>query len=272
MKELRNDRILTMVRQHYGEVSKGGTSCCDSGSASSCCNTQPVAGGVSEDSRCFAYPEEDVRSLPQGSYLALGCGNPVTLGEIKPGETVLDLGSGAGVDCFLASKQVGAEGHVIGVDMTTEMLSKARENAVKGGYENVEFRLGEIEHLPVADSSVDVVISNCVINLSPDKPRVLSEIYRVLKPGGRLAVADMIAQAPLPEEMLGNPELYCACIAGAAAVEDLEASLNSTGFHGVKILFKGEAEDSADAERDGSSPADQVKSALVQAVKPVDVR
>ncbi|MFH1114658.1 MAG: arsenite methyltransferase [Pseudomonadota bacterium] len=274
MQTLSNDRIRTTVRQHYGEAVKKGTNCCGSGaaSASSCCTTQPVTGGVSDGSRCFTYPEEDVRGLPQGSYLALGCGNPVALGEINRGETVLDLGSGAGVDCFLASRQVGEEGHVIGVDMTPEMLSKARENAVKGGCGNVEFRLGEIEHLPVADASVDVVISNCVINLSPDKPRVLSEIYRVLKPGGRLAVADMIAQAPLPAETLGNTELYCACIAGAAPVEDLRTMLTGTGFHEVKIRLKGDAQESEGCSCAGATPADLVQPALVTAVKPIDAQ
>lgn len=200
--------------------------------------------------------------------MGLGCGNPQAIAGLRPGETVLDLGSGGGIDCFLAAKQVGPTGLVIGTDMTPEMISKARANAETLDSNNVEFRLGEIENLPVADGSVDVIISNCVVNLSPDKPRVFREAFRVLKPGGRVAIADVVATAELPEELRDDPALYCGCISGAAAIGDLERALSDAGFQEIRIEID---EGSRDLIR-GWAPerdiASCVASASIEAVKP----
>ncbi len=183
-----------------------------------------------------AYSREQMTAVPEGANLGLGCGNPVALASLRPGETVLDLGSGAGFDCFLAAQAVGDAGRVIGVDMTPEMLGKARENARKGGYGNVEFRLGEIEHLPVADASVDIIISNCVINLSPDKPQVFAEAYRVLRPGGRLTVSDIVLLKPLPPGLANSVAAYVGCLAGASLKEDYLGMLRRAGFADVQVV------------------------------------
>ncbi|MBM3132509.1 MAG: arsenite methyltransferase, partial [Chloroflexi bacterium] len=197
-----------------------------------------------------------------------GCGNPQAIAALKPGETVLDLGSGGGFDCFLAAPKVGPDGKVIGVDMTPEMLSKARETAARNGYANVEFRLGEIEHLPVADSSVDVILSNCVINLSPDKERVFEEAFRVLKPGGRLAIMDMVSIAPLPRELASDPTLYCGCIGGAALIADLEHMLKEAGFEHIRIKPKDESREFIREWSPQHRIEDYVVSASIEAVKP----
>jgi SAM-dependent methyltransferase len=186
-------------------------------------------------SLAMGYSAEDVAGVPEGANLGLGCGNPQAIAGLRPGEVVLDLGSGGGFDCFLASKKVGVSGRVLGVDMTPAMVSKARANAEKAGSENIEFRLGEIEALPVADASVDVIISNCVINLSPDKARVFREAHRVLKPGGRLAVSDVVAFADMPESVRKDMELYSGCIAGASPIKELEAMLKAAGFEDVQV-------------------------------------
>jgi ubiquinone/menaquinone biosynthesis C-methylase UbiE len=183
----------------------------------------------------MGYSDDELTSVPEGANMGLGCGNPQAIAALKPGETVLDLGSGAGFDSFLAARQVGEGGKVIGVDMTPDMISKARENARKGSYDNVQFRLGEIEHLPVADGCVDVIISNCVINLSTDKPAVFRESYRALKPGGRLAISDVVATAQLPEEIKNDLKLYSACVSGASTIFDLESVLADCGFTEIKI-------------------------------------
>ena len=183
----------------------------------------------------MGYTEEDLSGLPEGANLGLGCGNPVALASLKEGETYLDLGSGAGIDCFIASKKVGKNGKVIGVDMTHEMLEKARENARKGCYDNVEFRLGEIEHLPVADNTVEVITSNCVINLSPDKKAVFEEALRVLKPGGRIMISDIVLLKELPQELLDSIEAYVGCISGAMLKDDYLKIVKETGFTGIKI-------------------------------------
>ena len=199
----------------------------------------------------IGYSEDELAGVPQGSYLGLGCGNPVALASLAEGETVLDLGSGAGLDCFLAADRVGESGRVIGVDMTQEMLRLARRNAAEGGYRNVEFRLGEIENLPVRDGEADVVISNCVINLSLDKPRVFREAYRALKPGGRLLVSDLVLLRPLPEKISRSAAAYAACIAGAALKDDYLEAVREAGFWQVEVL----EETSYTLELEGDEPA-----------------
>lgn len=186
----------------------------------------------------LGYTLEDVNNVPLNSNLGLGCGNPVAIASLKKGEVVLDLGCGGGFDCFLASKQVGDTGYVIGVDMTPEMIALARKNAEKGGYKNVEFRLGEIEHLPVADESVDVIISNCVINLSQDKERVFKEAYRVLKPGGRLSISDIVAIAELPNEIRQDLNMIAGCIGGAESVENIRKMMQKAGFKDIRLTPK----------------------------------
>ncbi len=216
------------------------TSCCGgsaatkkASAATSCCSGSAAAETIS---KAVGYSEDDMASVPEGANLGLGCGNPIALASLKKGETVLDLGSGGGFDCFLAAGKVGKEGKVIGVDMTPEMLERARENARKGDYKNVEFRLGEIENLPVADNSVDVIISNCVINLSPDKNRVFQEAFRTLKPGGRLMVSDIVLLRDLPESIKNSVTAYVGCIAGAMLKDDYLKAVKAAGFREVKIL------------------------------------
>jgi ubiquinone/menaquinone biosynthesis C-methylase UbiE len=216
----------------------------------------------------MGYSPEEVQAVPMGADLGLGCGNPQAIAALQPGETVLDLGSGAGFDCFLAVRQVGPTGQVIGVDMTAEMVAKARENAGAAGYANVEFRLGEIEHLPVADASVDVIISNCVINLSPDKPQVFREAFRVLRPGGRLAISDIVTTAPLPEEVRNDLALYAGCIAGAATIAELEAMLGESGFDNIRIQPKDESRQLIREWAPGQKIEDYIVSAAIEAVKP----
>jgi ubiquinone/menaquinone biosynthesis C-methylase UbiE len=203
--------------------------------------------------------------------MGLGCGNPVTLASLKPGETVVDLGAGGGFDCFLAAKQVGEAGKVIGVDMTPDMITKARMNAEKVGAQNVEFRLGEIEHLPVADDSVDIIMSNCVINLSPDKLSVYRDAFRVLKPGGRLAIADILATAPLPEKVQQNLALVAACVGGAATIDDTREMLTQAGFQDIKIQLKDESRELIRAwdPNKSDNAGDYVVSAYIEAVKPL---
>jgi SAM-dependent methyltransferase len=224
--------VKKAVRDSYGLIARAKGSCCGPQKATSC-----GCGGAPQDiSRLVGYSDEELGSLPEGADLGLGCGNPVALASLKKGETVLDLGSGAGIDCFLAAGKVGPKGRVIGVDMTADMLEKARANARKAGARNVEFRLGEIENLPVADGSVDAVISNCVINLCPDKRRVFKEVFRVLRPGGRMMVSDIVLKAPLPEAVRGSVEAYVSCIAGAALKRQYLEAIRSAGFRDVKVL------------------------------------
>lgn len=218
--ELKMDEVRKSVAEHYGKVAERG-SCCGGGTA---------RGGCGGD-----YSAADLAAAPEGSNLGLGCGNPVDLASLREGETVVDLGSGAGFDCFIAAERVGPGGSVIGVDMTAAMLSKARENTRRAGYANVEFRLGEIEHLPVADASADVVISNCVINLSPDKGAVYREAFRVLRPGGRVAVSDIVRVGEFPAQMRANPEAWSACVTGAATPEEHAAWLAGAGFTDVSV-------------------------------------
>jgi SAM-dependent methyltransferase len=223
-----DEKIRKQVRKRYGNIAKTSSSCC----SSSCgCGTKSSA----DMSRLIGYSDEEIGSVPEGANLGLGCGNPTALASLKEGERVLDLGSGAGFDSFLAARKVGKTGKIIGVDMTSEMLDKARKNAEKGKYANVEFRLGEIENLPVADNSVDVVISNCVINLSPNKKRVFEEAYRVLAPNGRLMVSDIVLLEALPEALQRNAEAYSACISGAEIKSRYLGLIEKAGFQDVKV-------------------------------------
>ena len=223
---MKEDHIRKKVREGYAKIAEGKDCCC--GSAASTCE---------EDiSKNIGYSEEELASVPEGADLGLGCGNPVAFASLKEGETVLDLGSGAGLDCFLAANKVGQKGRVIGVDMTPEMIDKARQNARKSKRENVEFRLGEIENLPVADNAVDVVISNCVINLSTDKQRVFKEAFRVLKPGGRLMVSDIVLLKELPEVIKKSVRAYIGCLSGAVMEDKYVGMIKAAGFHDVKII------------------------------------
>jgi arsenite methyltransferase len=233
---MKKEDIRKTVRQRYGRIAQP-NSCC--GPVNTCCGPQVSCCGDTptiDISKNIGYSEEELKAIPEGADLGLGCGNPVAIASLKEGDTVLDLGSGAGIDCFLAAKRVGPKGRIIGVDMTPEMLERARENAKRTKYENVEFRLGEIEHLPVADSSVDVVISNCVINLSPDKRQVFNEAYRVLKPGGRLMVSDIVLTRELPEAIKNSIEAYIGCVAGAVLKDTYLEAIETAGFRDVTII------------------------------------
>jgi len=231
---MKETEIKKTVREKYGAIAKqSGSSCGCNPAATSCCGSSTGVSNIIGKS--IGYSDKDLNSVPEGANLGLGCGNPVALASLKEGETVLDLGSGAGFDCFLASKKVGATGKVIGVDMTPDMLDKARENCKKGGYNNVEFRLGEIENLPVADNSIDIIISNCVINLAPDKKRVFGESFRVLKPGGRVMVSDIVLLKELPEFLKSSIDAYVGCVAGASLKGDYLADIKNAGFKNVKV-------------------------------------
>lgn len=228
---MKEKEIKKTVRQGYAEIANKQGSCC--APAGSCCSGVQSARGIGKK---IGYTEEDLMTAPDGANLGLGCGNPVALASLQEGETVLDLGSGAGFDCFLAARRVGQYGRVIGVDMTPEMVDRARENARKGDYSNVEFRLGEIENLPVGDNSVDVVISNCVINLSPDKARVFAEAFRVLKPGGRLMISDVVLLKELPNYIKSDPVAYVGCLAGAVMKEVYLDLIRGAGFCDVEVI------------------------------------
>ncbi len=228
---MNEDETRKIVREGYAKVAKQKSSCC--APVASCC------GGTDrtkEISKKMGYTEEELNVVPKGANLGLGCGNPVALASLKEGETVLDLGSGAGFDCFLASSKVGDSGKIIGVDMTPEMVEKARDNARNGNYTNVEFRLGEIENLPVGDNSVDAVISNCVINLSPNKKRVFAETFRALKPGGRLMVSDIVLLKELPDYIRNSIQAYVGCVAGAMLKDEYLKTVRDAGFQDVKII------------------------------------
>jgi len=228
---MKKEEIKKVVREGYAKIAKQGSSCC--GPEKSCCGNTIL---VKDISRMIGYTENQIETVPEGAHLGLGCGNPVALASLRDGETVLDLGSGAGFDCFLAANMVGRNGRVIGVDMTPEMIEKARVNAGKGNYANVEFRLGEIEKIPVADNSVDVVISNCVINLSPDKSRVFKETFRVLRPGGRLMVSDIVLMKELPDFIKNSFEAYIGCISGAMMKDEYIGVIRDAGFRDVRVV------------------------------------
>ena len=248
--------VREQVRRRYGATARAETSSCGDG----CC--------TSTSANALGYSAEESAIAPEGANLGLGCGNPLAIASLRAGQVVLDLGSGAGFDCFLAARAVGSSGKVIGVDMTHAMLSKARENAQKNGFTNVEFRLGEIEALPVADNSIDVIISNCVINLSPEKQRVFDEAFRVLQPGGRLAVADMVATATLSDDIKSDWAAYTGCMAGASQITDLERMLETSGFKNIKIAPKDSSRSFIGEWLPGKRIEDYLVSATIEAVKP----
>jgi SAM-dependent methyltransferase len=225
------DKIKKTVRDRYAKTVTAGTSCCGDTGTSRC-----GGNGAEVISKEIGYSKDDLSSVPDGANLGLGCGNPIALASLKEGETVIDLGSGAGFDCFLASPKVGKSGKVIGVDMTFEMIEKARQNAKSGSYENVEFRLSEIENLPVADNTGDIIISNCVINLSPAKDQVFAEAFRVLKPGGRMMISDLVLNKELPDEIRNSVNAYVGCIAGAALKDEYLSLIKEAGFENVEIV------------------------------------
>ncbi len=268
------DEIRSAVRQRYGQIARDSDQrapCC--GPSDCCGDGEPLTSVVQS-----LYESSDLAGLPLDvTGMSLGCGDPGTLAALQPGQTVLDLGSGGGIDCFLAARQVGPSGHVIGVDMAPDMIDRARASAARIGATNVEFRLGEVEHLPVADETVDVVISNCVINLSPDKPQAFREAYRVLKPGGRLAVSDIVTRAPLPPEITQNLDAWAACVAGAWVDQDYVAAIEAAGFVKVRLGAKeldqeaiAAGADQLGLEIDPSAAQKTVYSARVTAVKPVE--
>lgn len=277
------DDVRRNVRAHYGKIAETTqlnpadsqySSCCgptfqNAGSMESglCCGGKDVS--AEQISKALGYSEMDVNNCPAGSNMGLGCGNPKAIAALKPGEVVLDLGSGGGFDCFLASREVGETGQVIGVDMTPDMLEKARQNLVTSGVTNVEFRLGEIEHLPVADASIDVIISNCVINLSPYKQQVLDEAFRVLKPGGRLAFSDVVAKAPLPESLKNSVTMIASCIGGAETTENLVTMLKKSGFKNVHIQPVDGSSEFIHTWIPGQNIEDYVISAMIEAIKPI---
>ncbi|HXZ95023.1 MAG TPA: arsenite methyltransferase [Dehalococcoidia bacterium] len=236
---MKKEEVQKTVRERYGRIAKQSGSSCSGGTnvgqqISPCCGAGTDV--VQSISKKIGYSEEELSQVPEGANLGLGCGNPVALASLKEGETVLDLGSGAGFDCFLAASKVGKKGKVVGIDMTPEMLDKARDNAHKGGYKNVEFRLGEIENLPVADNSVDAIISNCVINLSGDKQRVFDEAFRVLKPGGRLMVSDIVILRELPDFIKDSIDAYIGCVSGAMKKNEYVGAIKKSGFEAVKVV------------------------------------
>jgi arsenite methyltransferase len=284
MQNKEKETIRQVVRERYGNIAKSAAagsgkssmpSCCgpsetsiSTGPGSSCCGGSQIT--PQQISTLMGYSKEDFSSVVKGANMGLGCGNPVALASLNSGETVVDLGSGGGFDCFLAARQVGESGRVIGIDMTPDMLSQARMNAEKMGTTNVEFRLGEIENLPAADNTADIIMSNCVINLSPDKLKVYREAFRVLKPGGRLAIADIVATAALPAEIQQNLALVSACIGGAATIDDTQRMLQEAGFEDIRIKPKDESRKLISQWAPGfnKNAGDYVVSAYIEAVKP----
>lgn len=264
MSTIEKEKVKEYVRDRYGKIAKENSSCCTT-EKTSCCDSK----SIDELSEKMGYSLKEITDTPDGSNMGLGCGNPISRAGIKKGDIVLDLGCGGGFDCFLASKQVGKEGKVIGVDMTAEMISKARSNAEKAGYTNIEFRLGEIENLPIADGIADVIISNCVINLSPDKKKVYEEAFRVLKPGGRISISDIVAIAEMPNEVRSDLALYAGCVAGAITIDELKSILKESGFKDIRITARDESRELINDWVPSGSVEDYVASAIIEAVKPV---
>jgi len=273
--------IKDLIRSRYGSIAAGAATTCCAPAASRCAPAPGAStSGVSTSgtptsgdeenakARRMGYSDAELAAIPSGANLGLGCGNPQAIAALIPGETVVDLGSGAGFDCFLAARQVGEAGHVIGVDMTHEMLSKARANAAAIGAANTEFRLGELEHLPIADGTADVILSNCVINLVPDKRQVFREAFRVLRRGGRLAISDVINTAPLSEDLHSDPTLICGCVSGAATSARIEAWLVEAGFVAIAVTPKPESREMIASWAPGRHVEDFVLSATIEARKP----
>jgi len=262
------DQVRHQVREEYAKVAQASDAgaCC--GEASSCCGVSDDAAINTLISTRLGYSENDLTKVPDGADMGLGCGNPRAIASLKVGEIVVDLGSGGGFDAFLSAVEVGESGHVIGVDMTPTMISKARKNAVKGQFSNVEFRLGEIEHLPVADETADIIISNCVINLSPTKQQVFNDAFRILKAGGRLAISDVVATAEMPEEMKNDPLLHAGCMAGAELIDKLELMLEKAGFCSIRIIPKDHSREFIRDWAPGRGVEAYVVSAYIEAVKP----
>lgn len=265
--------VRNTVRDNYAKIA-------ESGGNSGCCGPTSDGGGccgpsdnveipsAQQMSAFFGYSDEEMAAVPDGANLGLGCGNPQAIADMKAGEVVVDLGAGAGFDAFLAAGKVGPTGHVIGIDMTHEMLAKARANAEKGGYSHVEFRLGEIEYMPIANDTADVIISNCVINLSPNKPQVLREAFRVLKPGGRLAISDVVATAPFPADFEDDDHLLSGCVTGASLVDDMQTWLEDVGFSKVLIDIKEESRAGIADWAPGRGVEKYVVSAIITGEKP----
>lgn len=255
--KLQNDRVRHQVQTRYGAIATA--------REGSCCGGGVLESGT--DAGKLGYTTEETDAIPDGADMGLGCGNPTAIASIQPGEVVLDLGSGGGFDCFVAAKRTGPTGKVIGIDMAAEMIHKARANAAKGNYPHVEFRLGEIEHLPAADGTADLIISNCVINLSPDKPQVFAEAYRVLKPGGRIAVSDIVTLKTLPEDLKADVEAYTGCVAGASSVSEIETMLAEAGFNHVQVEVKETSREFINEWIPDRRAGDYVASANITAVK-----
>jgi len=266
MKEQSSDMVRQLVREHYGKVAVGRGCGCGTETGGGCCS--PGVQVSDSVGNAIGYTKEELSSVVEGANMNLGCGNPLAISKLEKGETVLDLGSGGGFDSFLAAKAVGPRGHVIGVDMTAEMVTKARENAIKMNAENVSFRLGEIEHLPVADSTIDVILSNCVINLSPDKKSVWRDAFRVLRPGGRLAISDVVASAEIPEAMKEQTALLTGCIAGADHVDSIKTQLEKIGFEKISIEIRPESKRLLQQWFPDSGAEHYVASANIEARKP----
>ena len=258
----KKDQVLQHIRDRYAGIAKSGGPC---GCSGSCCSPDALLNP--DASIQIGYSQEELAAVPEGANMGLGCGNPQAMAALRPGETVVDLGCGGGFDCFLAARRVGKKGQVIGVDMTPEMIHKARENAARGKIKNVEFRLGEIEHLPVADAAADVILSNCVVNLSPDKPQVYAEAARVLKAGGRLAISDVVAIAPIPAKIKRKLQAHSGCIAGSATVSETQRMLKKAGFSGIRIRVNEQSKTFIKDWFPGSGTEKFVRSAAIEAIK-----
>jgi SAM-dependent methyltransferase len=262
-----DDQIRSEVRDHYSAIARGTqTACCGPSTRSGCC--APTGVSATDATRRLGYSDAELDAVPETANLGLGCGNPQAIAGLRAGDVVVDLGAGGGFDALLAARAVGGTGRVIGVDMSADMVALARDNATKHGTSNVEFRLGEIEHLPLADNSADVLISNCVINLAPDKRAVFADALRVLKPGGRIAISDIVALAPMPAMLADDVAARCGCVAGAALASELEPMLHSLGFVDVSIEIDPASRDVLEGWAPGQGYDRLVASARIRAKKP----